>query len=133
MLPDRGSTNMVYPMPAVCRFGSGSFETADHGNRQEIGSLEMWICTGCGLTEWYAVDVNATLSYLSRNSQSGVTFVDGGTQAPYRAILGRVHPSKWTPELGRAVVRRGAGRPDELEDRDQPCPSGASLSSPVSS
>ena len=58
--------------------------THEHAPRQEQGTFEVWICTQCGLTDWYAVDVNPTLDFLSRTYGSGVQLVDGESQTPYR-------------------------------------------------
>lgn len=84
MLPVEDSSNALFMVPAVARASSGSTETHEFGKRQEHGSLEVWICTSCGLTEWYSANVNQALAQLSRNPKSGVTYVDGDSPAPYR-------------------------------------------------
>jgi hypothetical protein len=84
LLPQFDSPNANYPMPAICRSSSGTIEY-DLGKREQAGTFEIWICSACGLTEWYATNVNDTLQYLSRAHGSGVSLVDGDkTQAPYR-------------------------------------------------
>jgi hypothetical protein len=84
MLPVFDSSNAIHPLPAVCRASSGSTKTHELGARQEDGTFEVWICTKCGLTDWYAVDVNTALTVLSRTHGSGVQLVDGESQTPYR-------------------------------------------------
>lgn len=84
MLPEFDSKNAIYPFPAVCRSSSGTTETHGWGKKQEHGQLEAWICATCGLTEWYAVDVNQALAQLCQIPGSGVSYVDGDAQPPYR-------------------------------------------------
>ncbi len=80
MLPQFHTRNALYRLPVVCRSEFGSTDPHGWGERQEHGRFEVWICAGCGLTEWYAVDVNESLSRLSREPSSGVSYVDGDAQ-----------------------------------------------------
>jgi hypothetical protein len=75
MLPDdhHHTGHAVAIMPAVCRPGSGP--------RVAAGRFELWICVSCGLTEWYAANVNEALAALAQNPQSGVVYVDGDLPA----------------------------------------------------
>jgi predicted nucleic-acid-binding Zn-ribbon protein len=53
--------------------------------RLEAGTFEIWICSACGLTEWYAKDANEMLAYFARFHDGGVRVVDGEAgKAPYR-------------------------------------------------
>ena len=82
MLPQFDSRNAMYTLPVVCRSELGDTATHGWGKRQEHGRFEVWICAGCGLTEWYAVDVNESLKRLSREPGSGVSYVDGDARKP---------------------------------------------------
>ncbi|WP_432988882.1 hypothetical protein [Dactylosporangium sp. CA-233914] len=82
MIPDGDSSNVVVPLPAVTRLGSGSAVGAEFRRRLEAGHFEAWICTACGYTEWYALEVNEVLARLSQNPRSGVLYYDADAAAP---------------------------------------------------
>ncbi len=82
MVPDWESNNVVQPLPAVARAGSGTTETHGWEKKLVAGAFEVWICSACGLTEWYAGGVNETLAKLSRIEGSGVAYVDGDAGVP---------------------------------------------------
>ncbi|MET7400650.1 hypothetical protein ABZS66_44945 [Dactylosporangium sp. NPDC005572] len=76
MVPDTDSSNVVELLPAVARAGSGAAVTGEFKKRVEAGRFEVWICSACGYTEWYAHEVNDMLAWLSRNPRSGVRYSD---------------------------------------------------------
>ncbi|WP_433042091.1 hypothetical protein [Dactylosporangium sp. CS-033363] len=72
LIPDGDSSNVAVPLPPITRLGSGSATGAELRRRRQAGRFELWICTACGYTEWYAHDVNETLAALAQNPRSGV-------------------------------------------------------------
>jgi predicted nucleic-acid-binding Zn-ribbon protein len=76
LLPDTDSRNSVELLPGITRLASGSAVGTDLGKRTEAGRFEVWICTACGYTEWYAHQVNEALAWLTRNPRSGVHYYD---------------------------------------------------------
>jgi len=58
---------------------------ASGGNpqRAEIGTFEAWICSACGLTEWYAMNAAQALEHLAR-LDNDVRVVEATAEAPYR-------------------------------------------------
>ncbi|WP_326559161.1 hypothetical protein [Micromonospora sp. NBC_01796] len=76
MVPDPDSGNVVKLLPGVTRLASGSAIGEEMRKRIEAGRFEVWICAACGYTEWYALDVNDMLGWLSQNPRSGVRHHD---------------------------------------------------------
>jgi hypothetical protein len=76
MIPDADSSNVVKLLPGVTRLASGSAVGGELRKRIQAGRFEVWICAGCGYTEWYAVEVNEMLAWLAQNPQSGVHYHD---------------------------------------------------------
>jgi hypothetical protein len=75
LLPNPESSNSNVVMPVVTRSGSGAADKHELRPRRTGGHFEMWICWGCGYTEWYAVGVNETLGALAQASPtSGVRY-----------------------------------------------------------
>ncbi|MEV0570184.1 hypothetical protein [Dactylosporangium sp. NPDC050588] len=81
MLPEPDNRNVVDVLPAVTRWASGSADGGSTGKRIEAGRFEVWICVACGYTEWYALQVNEMLAWLSRNTSSGVRYYDADAAA----------------------------------------------------
>ncbi|MEV4139265.1 hypothetical protein AB0J72_44760 [Dactylosporangium sp. NPDC049742] len=81
MLPEPDNRNVVDVLPAVARWASGSADGGSTGKRIEAGRFEVWICAACGYTEWYALQVNEMLAWLSRNTSSGVHYYDADSAA----------------------------------------------------
>jgi hypothetical protein len=52
--------------------------------RMLAGSFEVWICSACGLTGWYAHGANETLALLAHMEDSGVAMIDGDPVTPQR-------------------------------------------------
>ncbi|MER7279073.1 hypothetical protein ABT369_32005 [Dactylosporangium sp. NPDC000244] len=78
MVPDNDSSNVVLPLPGISRLHSGAAVGAELRRRLEAGRFEVWICTACGYTEWYAFEVNDALARISQNPHSGVFYHDAG-------------------------------------------------------
>ncbi len=84
MVDDMDSSNVVKVLAGVARFAGGTTK-GGLGKKIQRGAFEVWICSACGLTEWYAAGVNEALADLSRVHDSGVAFVDGDAgAAPFR-------------------------------------------------
>mgnify|MGYP003425324118 FL=1 len=76
VIPDFRWANTSEVLPVITRSAKGGLGV-DRGSRQAKGWFEMWICSGCGCTEWYAAEVNETLATLARTPEiSGVRFHD---------------------------------------------------------
>jgi hypothetical protein len=50
--------------------------TDDNTYRAAIGSFEIWVCSACGLTEWYARDAVKALELLAKHGGHGVRVVE---------------------------------------------------------
>lgn len=51
----------------------------------DAGHYEVWVCDGCGFTEWYAEDFRDALREMAKNSNNDITLVDRSTtQGPFR-------------------------------------------------
>jgi predicted nucleic-acid-binding Zn-ribbon protein len=72
----------LYVVATKYNAGPGMF--GDNYKRVDAGSFEVWVCSGCGLTEWYATGVNDALAQLASEPESGVRFIDGGEPGVYR-------------------------------------------------
>jgi len=89
-IPEWQYSNSVKPFPVVTRPGTiqllpGETEIPD---RRVAGTFEVWLCSSCGYTEWYAQQTRGLaelLAGLARIQSSGVRFHDGdAAPAPYR-------------------------------------------------
>lgn len=81
----------VFPMAVTAanvepaRIGLPRPRHASERHRTVAGRFETWVCSACGLTEWYAVDACAALDALSGVSGGNVRVVDARPpERPYR-------------------------------------------------
>ncbi|MEU0558013.1 hypothetical protein [Dactylosporangium sp. NPDC006015] len=81
MLPEPDNRNVVDVLPAVTRWASGSADGGSTDKRIEAGRFEVWICAACGYTEWYSLQVNEMLAWLTHNPRSGVHYYDADAPA----------------------------------------------------
>lgn len=83
--PAHDSINIVVPMAVTCADvpSPAVGGTDDNMHRAEIGRFETWICSACGLTEWYARNVKTAFEALARMSPH-VRVVERGAKEPYR-------------------------------------------------
>lgn len=56
----------------------------DNNYRAAIGGFELWVCSTCGLTEWYARDAMKALELLAKYGGHGVRIVERPGDPPYR-------------------------------------------------
>ncbi len=56
----------------------------DNAYRAAIGTFEIWVCSSCGLTEWYARDAIKALELLAKYGGHGVRVVERPGDPPYR-------------------------------------------------
>jgi predicted nucleic-acid-binding Zn-ribbon protein len=78
-------SNVVSPVPVTAANFNAHSLKPDEGSAVTIGTFEAWICRSCGLTEWYAKDVNEKLASLSQFPETGVLFYNGPSRGgPYR-------------------------------------------------
>lgn len=84
--PDKRSMNGTHPLTVTAAWvpngKSGFFEMGSE--RMVAGTFEVWVCTQCGFTEWYAKDANQVLAYLSNHPDAKVHYIDGDASKPYR-------------------------------------------------
>lgn len=64
------------PSHAIERFVVVARETSP-GVRSVAGRYEVFVCAGCGYTEWYAKDL-ANLQYFAADPSYGVRLLEGG-------------------------------------------------------
>ena len=75
---DPENRNMVMVQPVTYAYT---------GIRLEAGSIEAWVCAGCGFMESYAKNAVDTLWQMAQRSKTtGVRYIDGAPDAntPYR-------------------------------------------------
>ena len=73
-----GVTTFALPVEEV---GSGD----GNERRTKVGTFEAWICARCGLTEWYALDVNAAFDrILALGRKVHIRVVERPETAPFR-------------------------------------------------
>ena len=61
--------------------------TANIGVQLAAGSIEAWVCAGCGFMETYAKNAVSTLWQMAQRSrETGVRYIDGAPDpnTPYR-------------------------------------------------
>lgn len=83
--PHTESSNSIHPLWLVAA-PLGKDETGvDEGTRYRSHAckLEAWVCSACGLVEWYGKDT-AELELLSRHHQGGVRVVQSKGEGAYR-------------------------------------------------
>lgn len=83
--PHYDSSNVVLPMHVTTAEVAASAIGLDDRNprRAAIGTFEIWVCSACGLTEWYARDATAALERLA-DMGMGVRIVERRDPGPYR-------------------------------------------------
>ena len=82
--PDRSMSVRLFrvtsiPMPLDQVPGASS----GNDQRVEIGTFEAWVCSACGLTEWYAMHAVEALEHLAK-LDNDVRLVEDIAAAPYR-------------------------------------------------
>jgi predicted nucleic-acid-binding Zn-ribbon protein len=81
---DRGAS--IQPLRVTCvPLPVDQVPGASGGNtlRVEIGTFEAWICSACGLTEWYAMNAVEALEHLAK-LDNDVRVVEDIPATPYR-------------------------------------------------
>jgi predicted nucleic-acid-binding Zn-ribbon protein len=85
--PDHDSANLIYPMH-VTAFALPASEvglTTGNDHRTMVGTFEAWICSRCGLTEWYAKNVgDAFERILESGRKVHVRVVERPHGTPFR-------------------------------------------------
>lgn len=83
--PHSESSNSIHPLWLVAT-PAGKDETGvEDGTRYRSHAckLEAWVCSACGLVEWYAQNTGE-LALLARSYAGGVRVVRSKGEAPYR-------------------------------------------------
>jgi hypothetical protein len=71
---------------AISRMASIKVDAVDVGWPVRAGGdFEVWICAACGLTEWYAHNMNEELRALAASGAQGIQWIDTtGQRGPFR-------------------------------------------------
>lgn len=77
--PAHDSINTIVKMNVTtAAIYSGSVGLKDENMyRAAIGSFEIWVCSNCGKTEWYATDATEALELLAKYGNHGVRVIEG--------------------------------------------------------
>ena len=79
--------NTIYPLQVTTFAIPASELGVENGNehRSMVGTFEAWICSSCGLTEWYAKNFAETFDrVLAMGRKVHVRVVERGTGTPFR-------------------------------------------------
>jgi predicted nucleic-acid-binding Zn-ribbon protein len=82
--PDHDSINGIVPL-SVATLPVAELDVGMAGknrHRAAIGTFEAWVCSACGLTEWYAKDFAAPFERAAKLGQ--IRIAVRPTDAPYR-------------------------------------------------
>lgn len=84
--PAQESINTIvnFHVTTAATYAAGVGLDDDNPYRAAIGSFEIWVCSSCGLTEWYARDANRALELLAKMGTQGVRIVEQPSSGPFR-------------------------------------------------
>jgi len=84
--PEHDSSNTIIRMNVTtAAIHSAAVGLTDNNMyRAAIGSFEIWVCSACGLTEWYARDATEALELLAKYGDHGVRVVEHRDDGPFR-------------------------------------------------
>lgn len=83
--PAHHCINAVAPLSVTCAEVPSADVGGTDGNeyRADIGRFDAWVCSACGLTEWYAQGFAPAFDALAKQGRH-VRVVERPTNEPYR-------------------------------------------------